>query len=622
MRSTWTSRSRSPTPRSDMDLMMKSQTVKRLPWGVWSEPYSGRQHRPAHTCSVWYLPLRVRYQRRLHPPWTLPTSAWSSPSRTTTLAWNFDILGPRRRSPSLHTQMHHLHHVMTSPVREDKWWRWPTEMSPKVEKDTTTSLIGGAGSWREWREAHLQQRARQHPTLPMRFCLPLRFGDFYGNRGCPWTTSRPPSVPTHQSWLLTPRRSMTCWSEMRSKQEAVLTSALPLKFWSPKTNYFAAVHPHFGSAPNFSMPTALQNHQPHSCWLTGCGVIWPAYEVTKTLWPPRRRPHGNGRKELSDTLWRNHLAQPPRQCLQLSARLPLQPWTMRLTRSTCRWMRPTSPTPWTMSTPSTSSTPRSSPLSSASSWWLELRRPADVWRHGHVVWWQLCMLSGRLLPSKRWTPWRSWPAGRRSQRAPGQEHPSGGDADWNWKSFGRDWRGLHEHPDHPAGLQPWSTPNDHWGWTAGNLLHCWRPSLARKLPVPAQSNQWPDLWPHLVHSMPGPTWTTSRQPSTYWLDIKQNSVVAFLPFNFPLFTRVNCVPHNCMCHIVGNIIFPIWPLSAQLPPFREGISLGTSLLATCRAAPGKGSLPCCYFLHFEWQGFALGFWRYPSTIAFLWSKSH
>jgi len=130
------------------------------------------------------------------------------------------------------------------------------QMSPKVEKDTTTSSTGGAGSWREWREAHLQQRARQHPTLPMRFCLPLRFGDFYGNLGCPWTTSRPPNVPTLQSWLLMPRRCMTCWSEMRSKQEAVLTSALPLRFWSPKTNYFAAVPLHFGLAPNFNMLTA------------------------------------------------------------------------------------------------------------------------------------------------------------------------------------------------------------------------------------------------------------------------------------------------------------------------------------------------------------------------------
>ena len=230
MRSSLTSRSRSPTPRSDMGPTVKSRTARILPWGVWLEPYSGRRHRPAHTCSVWYLTLRVRYPRRLRPPWTLPISAWNLPSRTTTLAWNFDILGPRRRSPSSPTLMRHLHHVMTSPVKEGTWWQWHTEMSPKVEKDTTTSSTGGAGSWHEWREAHLQQRARQHPMLPMRFCLHLRFGDFYGNLGCPWTTSRPPNMPTRQSWLLMPRRCMTCWSETKSKQEAVPTNALPLRF--------------------------------------------------------------------------------------------------------------------------------------------------------------------------------------------------------------------------------------------------------------------------------------------------------------------------------------------------------------------------------------------------------
>ena len=53
---------------------------------------------------------------------------------------------------------------------------------------------------------------------------------------------------------------MTCWSETRSNQEAILTSALPLRFWSPKTNYFAAVYPYFGLAPNFNMLTTLQRH--------------------------------------------------------------------------------------------------------------------------------------------------------------------------------------------------------------------------------------------------------------------------------------------------------------------------------------------------------------------------
>ena len=136
---------------------------------------------------------------------------------------------------------------------------------------------GGEGhyniiDWRSWklaREAHLQQRAKQHQTLPMRFCLHLRFGDFYGNLGCPWTTSRPPNVPTLQSWLLMPRRCMTCWSEMRFKQEALPTSALPLRSWSQKTNSFAAVPLRLGSAQNFNMLTAFVRHQPPSCWLTG-----------------------------------------------------------------------------------------------------------------------------------------------------------------------------------------------------------------------------------------------------------------------------------------------------------------------------------------------------------------
>ena len=77
---------------------------------------------------------------------------------------------------------------------------------------------------------------------------------------------------------------------------------------------------------------------------------------------------------------------------------------------------------------------------------------------------------------------------------------------------------------------------------------------------------------------------------------------------------VNCVPHNSVCHIVYltcphfGLIGPIRPFSGRV------LSLGTSLLATCGATPTKGPLRFDLFLHFEWQGFALGFCCYPSTI--------
>ena len=107
-----------------------------------------------------------------------------------------------------------------------------------------------------------------------------------------------------------------------------------------------------------------------------------------------------------------------------------------------------------------------------------------------------------------------------------------------------------------------------------------------------------------------------------------NCVVSVPPFNLfcylstwnasaPLYLYigvVNCVPHNCLCHIVSTLFLPIGLYRPNCPFKGRDSSHGTSQSATCLATPLKG--PPCYFcfLHFERQAIASGFSSYRSTL--------